>query len=176
LKSQKERFFLRRVYTLDEVGVLRSSFRNKYERYCRDGFAVKEAGDEGLGKRAGSRGREGGWTWKWCVSGGGRPSLALRGRSEERLLMRLGVKNIAVSITHTFGNKRCAGDFLKDRSRVLPQRIAEVRTEGAEKSESFPAGFGHSKHLKSDSTWRQGMRIRRARREDACPLRALMAA
>ena len=95
IEAQKERF-LRRVYTLDEVAYC-EKFKNKYERYA-GRFAVKEAAMKALGT---------GWSHgvRWVDvevvrQRGGRPTLSLRGEAK-KIADRLGVKNIAVSITHT---------------------------------------------------------------------------
>ena len=95
IESQRERF-LRRVFTLDEVAYC-EQFRNKYERYA-GRFAVKEAAMKALGT-GWSRGVR--WVDVEVVrQRGGRPSLALRGEAR-KIADALGVKNIAVSITHT---------------------------------------------------------------------------
>jgi holo-[acyl-carrier protein] synthase len=95
IESQKERF-LRRVYTLDEVAYC-ERFKNRYERYA-GRFAVKEAAMKALGT-GWSRGVR--WLDLEVVrQRGGRPMLALKGEAK-RIADALGVKNIAVSITHT---------------------------------------------------------------------------
>jgi holo-[acyl-carrier protein] synthase len=93
--AQGERF-LRRVYTQDEVAYC-EKFKNKYERYA-GRFAVKEAAMKALGT---------GWSHgvRWVDVEvvrvkGGRPTLALKGEAK-KIADALGVKNIAVSITHT---------------------------------------------------------------------------
>lgn len=93
--AQGERF-LRRVYTQDEVAYC-EKFKNKYERYA-GRFAVKEAAMKALGT---------GWSHgvRWVDVEvvrvkGGRPMLALKGEAK-KIADALGVKNIAVSITHT---------------------------------------------------------------------------
>jgi len=95
VEAQGERF-LRRVYTLDEVAYC-EQFKNKYERYA-GRFAVKEAAMKALGT---------GWSHgvRWVDVEvvrvkGGRPTLALKGEAK-KIADALGVKNIAVSITHT---------------------------------------------------------------------------
>jgi len=95
IESQGERF-LRRVYTLDEVAYC-EQFKTKYERYA-GRFAVKEAAMKALGT---------GWSHgvRWVDvevvrMKGGRPTLALKGEAK-KIADALGVKNIAVSITHT---------------------------------------------------------------------------
>lgn len=95
IETQKERF-LRRVYTLDEVAYC-EQFKNKYERYA-GRFAAKEAAMKALGT-GWSRGVR--WIDVEVVRvRGGRPTLALKGEAKN-IAERLGVKNIAVSITHT---------------------------------------------------------------------------
>jgi holo-[acyl-carrier protein] synthase len=95
IESQKERF-LRRVYTLEEVAYC-EQFKNKYERYA-GRFAVKEAAMKALGT-GWSRGVR--WVDVEVIRvRGGKPTLALKGEAKN-IADRLGVKNIAVSITHT---------------------------------------------------------------------------
>jgi len=95
IEAQRERF-LRRVYTEKEVAYC-EQFKNKYERYA-GRFAVKEAAMKALGT---------GWSHgvRWVDVEvmrvrGGRPTLALKGEAK-KIADALGVKNIAVSITHT---------------------------------------------------------------------------
>lgn len=95
IEAQKERF-LRRVYTLDEVAYC-EQFKNRYERYA-GRFAVKEAAMKALGT---------GWSRgvRWVDlevtrERGGRPTLTLKGEAR-KIADRLGVKRIAISITHT---------------------------------------------------------------------------
>ncbi len=88
--------FLRRVYTADEQAYC-EQFRNKYERYA-GRFAVKEAAMKALGT-GWSRGVR--WIDMEVVrQRGGRPALMLKGEAR-KIADGLGVKNIAVSITHT---------------------------------------------------------------------------
>src|ERR1700687_3313495 len=95
IEAQRERF-LRRVYTLDEVAYC-EQFKNKYERYA-GRFAVKEAAMKALGT-GWSRGVR--WVDVEVVrQRGGRPMVALKGEAK-KIAERMGVKNIAVSITHT---------------------------------------------------------------------------
>jgi holo-[acyl-carrier protein] synthase len=95
IESQRERF-LRRVYTPDEVAYC-EQFKNKYERYA-GRFAVKEAAMKALGT-GWSRGVR--WVDLEVVRlRGGKPTLSLRGEAR-KIADGLGVKNIAVSITHT---------------------------------------------------------------------------
>lgn len=95
IEAQRERF-LRRVYTLDEVAYC-EQFKNRYERYA-GRFAVKEAAMKALGT---------GWSRgvRWvdlevARERGGRPTLTLKGEAR-KIADRLGVKRIAISITHT---------------------------------------------------------------------------
>jgi len=95
IESQKERF-LRRVYTPAEAAYC-EQFKNKYERYA-GRFAVKEAAMKALGT-GWSRGVR--WVDLEVVrQRGSRPTLVLRGEAR-KIADALGVKNIAVSITHT---------------------------------------------------------------------------
>ena len=95
IESQRERF-LRRVYTPQEVAYC-EQFKNKYERYA-GRFAVKEAAMKALGTGWGRGVR---WVDVEVVRAlGGRPTLSLKGEAKN-VADRLGVKNIAVSITHT---------------------------------------------------------------------------
>src|SRR5882672_3196304 len=95
IESQRERF-LRRVYTLDEVAYC-EQFKNKYERYA-GRFAVKEAAMKALGTgwRRGVR-----WVdFEVVRETGGRPTLAITGEAA-KIAQQLGVKSVALSITHT---------------------------------------------------------------------------
>ncbi|MGB7727617.1 MAG: holo-ACP synthase [Candidatus Acidiferrum sp.] len=95
IESQKERF-LRRVYTLDEVAYC-EQFKNRYERYA-GRFAAKEAAMKALGT-----GWSNGVRWvdlEVVRERGGRPTLSLKGEAK-KIADALGVKNIAISITHT---------------------------------------------------------------------------
>jgi holo-[acyl-carrier protein] synthase len=95
IESQKERF-LRRVYTDEEVAYC-EQFKNRYERYA-GRFAVKEAAMKALGT-GWSRGVR--WVDLEVVrQPGGRPTLSLKGEAK-KIADALGVKNIAISITHT---------------------------------------------------------------------------
>jgi holo-[acyl-carrier protein] synthase len=95
IEGQGERF-LRRVYTEDEVAYC-EQFKNKYERYA-GRFAVKEAAMKALGT-GWSRGVR--WVDVEVVrQRGARPTLALKGEAK-KIADGMGVKNIAVSITHT---------------------------------------------------------------------------
>ena len=88
--------FLRRVYTAREREYC-ERFKNKFERYA-GRFAAKEAAMKALGT---------GWARgvRWVDvevvrQKGGRPTMALAGEAG-KVAERLGVKNIALSITHT---------------------------------------------------------------------------
>jgi holo-[acyl-carrier protein] synthase len=95
IESQSERF-LRRVYTLDEVAYC-EQFRNKFERYAAR-FAAKEATMKALGT-GWSRGVR--WVDVEVVrQRGRRPTISLKGEAR-KIADALGVKNIALSITHT---------------------------------------------------------------------------
>ena len=95
IESQGARF-LRRVFTPDEVAYC-EQFKNKYERYA-GRFAAKEAGMKALGT-GWSRGVR--WVDVEVVRHhGARPTLELKGEAR-KIADRLGVKRVAVSITHT---------------------------------------------------------------------------
>jgi holo-[acyl-carrier protein] synthase len=88
--------FLRRIYTPGEIAYC-ERFKNKFERFA-GRFAAKEAAMKALGT---------GWSCgvRWVDlevirERSGRPTLAIRGEAG-KIAARLGVKNIAVSITHT---------------------------------------------------------------------------
>lgn len=88
--------FLRRVYTPDERQYC-EQFRNKYERYA-GRFAAKEAAMKALGTgwRRGVR-----WVdFEVVREKGGRPTVKLDGAAK-KIAEELGVKRIALSITHT---------------------------------------------------------------------------
>jgi holo-[acyl-carrier protein] synthase len=88
--------FLRRLYTPAEREYC-ERFKNKYERYA-GRFAAKEAAMKALGT-GWSRGVR--WVDVEVVrEKGGRPTLRLAGEAAN-VAGRMGVKNIAVSITHT---------------------------------------------------------------------------
>jgi holo-[acyl-carrier protein] synthase len=94
-----ERFgerFTARVYTPLEIAYVERK-ANKYERYAAR-FAAKEAGMKAIGT-----GWRRGVTWQdFEVSNmrSGRPTLRLHGVAEQ-IAAKLGVKNIALSLTHT---------------------------------------------------------------------------
>jgi holo-[acyl-carrier protein] synthase len=88
--------FLRRIYTPKEREYC-EQFKNKYERYA-GRFAAKEAAMKALGTgwRRGVR-----WVdLEVARETGGRPTLALTGEAA-RIAKQLGVKSVALSITHT---------------------------------------------------------------------------
>jgi holo-[acyl-carrier protein] synthase len=94
-----ERFgdrFLQRIFTAGERRYCDSK-ANRVERYAAR-FAAKEAAMKALGT---------GWNygvrWQDCEVArqpGGRPTLVLHGKAAE-FAAKLGVKNIALSLTHT---------------------------------------------------------------------------
>ena len=95
MESQKERF-LHRVYTQNEIAYC-EQFKNKYERYA-GRFAAKEAAMKALGT-GWSRGVR--WVDVEIVrQRGGRPTISLNGEAK-KIADAMGVKNIALSITHT---------------------------------------------------------------------------
>ena len=92
---QGERF-LKRLFTEKERAYC-EKFKKKYERYA-GRFAVKEATMKALGT-GWSRGVR--WVDIEVVrEPSGRPTLALAGEAK-KIAGKLGVKNIAVTITHT---------------------------------------------------------------------------
>jgi holo-[acyl-carrier protein] synthase len=95
IESQKDRF-LHRVYTESEIAYC-EQFKNKYERYA-GRFAAKEAAMKALGT-GWSRGVR--WVDVEVVrQRGGRPNIALKGEAQ-KIAETMGVKSIALSITHT---------------------------------------------------------------------------
>ena len=88
--------FLRRVYTVGEREYC-ERFKNKYERYA-GRFAAKEAAMKALGT-----GWKRGVRWvdfEVVRELGGRPTIRLDGEAR-KIAEELGVKRIALSITHT---------------------------------------------------------------------------
>jgi holo-[acyl-carrier protein] synthase len=88
--------FLRRIYTPKEREYC-EQFKNKYERYA-GRFAAKEAAMKALGTgwRRGVR-----WVdFEVVRDKGGRPTIKLDGEAQ-KIANELGVKRIALSITHT---------------------------------------------------------------------------
>ena len=99
IRQTIERFgdrFLRRIYTAGEIRYCDSK-ANRVERYT-GRFAAKEAAMKALGT---------GWSqgvrWRDCEvvrMPGTRPTLAFHGQAG-KIAARLGVKNAALSISHT---------------------------------------------------------------------------
>src|SRR5882757_3797489 len=88
--------FLKRIYTAEERAYC-EQFKNKYERYA-GRFAAKEAAMKALGTgwRRGVR-----WVDLEVVrETGGRPTLELGGEAA-KIAQQIGVKSVALSITHT---------------------------------------------------------------------------
>jgi holo-[acyl-carrier protein] synthase len=88
--------FLRRIYTPKEIAYC-ERFKNKFERYA-GRFAVKEAAMKALGT-----GWQHGVRWvdlEVVRERSGKPTLPIVGEAG-KIAERLGVKHIAVSITHT---------------------------------------------------------------------------
>ena len=90
--------FIERVFTEREIEYAESK-ANCYERYAAR-FAAKEAGMKALGTgwRGGIRWRD----FEVANLSSGRPTLRFHGKAAE-LAEKLGVHNIALSITHTAG-------------------------------------------------------------------------
>src|SRR5436305_6713551 len=99
IRASIERFgakFIERIYTPAEIAYVERK-ANKYERYAAR-FAAKEAGMKAIGT-----GWRGGITWRdFEVANlpSGKPTLALHGVAAQ-IAMRLGVKSVALSLTHT---------------------------------------------------------------------------
>jgi holo-[acyl-carrier protein] synthase len=88
--------FLDRIYTPGEIAYVERK-ANRFERYA-GRFAAKEAGMKAIGT-----GWKRGVHWRdFEVANlpGGKPTLRLHGEAA-RIAERLGVKNVALSITHT---------------------------------------------------------------------------
>ena len=95
IERQGERL-LKRIYTPAEIAYC-ERFKNKFERYA-GRFAVKEAAMKALGT-GWSRGVR--WVDIEVVrEKGGRPMLRLAGAAKQ-IAERMGVNNIAITITHT---------------------------------------------------------------------------
>jgi holo-[acyl-carrier protein] synthase len=95
MERQGERF-LKRIFTEKERSYC-EQFKDKYERFA-GRFAVKEAAMKALGT-GWSRGVR--WVDIEVVRlRGGRPTLELKGEAR-KIADKLGVKHIAISITHT---------------------------------------------------------------------------
>ena len=94
--ERRGEIFLRRVYTAREREYC-ERFKNKFERYA-GRFAAKEAAMKALGTGWGRGVR---WVDVEVVrEKGGRPTIVLAGEAKN-VAERLGVKHIALSITHT---------------------------------------------------------------------------
>ncbi|HEY1678811.1 MAG TPA: holo-[acyl-carrier-protein] synthase [Candidatus Sulfotelmatobacter sp.] len=99
IRHSIERFgdrFLQRIFTEGERRYCDSK-RNRVERYAAR-FAAKEAAMKALGT-----GWNHGVRWQDCEVArqpGGRPTLLFHGKAGE-FATKLGVKNIALSLTHT---------------------------------------------------------------------------
>jgi holo-[acyl-carrier protein] synthase len=99
IRASVERFgarFVGRIYTPLEIAYV-SRKANKFERYAAR-FAAKEAGMKaiGTGWRHGVRWQD----FEVANLPSGRPTLRLHGVAA-KVAARLGVKNIALSLTHT---------------------------------------------------------------------------
>jgi len=91
--------FVKRIYTPGEIAYVERK-ANKFERYAAR-FAAKEAGMKAIGT-----GWRRGVTWQdFEVANlpSGRPTLRLHGVAAE-VAARMGVKRIALSLTHTTQN------------------------------------------------------------------------
>ena len=88
--------FIQRIYTEKEIAYVERK-ANKYERYAAR-FAAKEAGMKavGTGWKRGVRWRD----FEVTNLPSGRPTLQLHGEAA-KFAENLGVRNIALSITHT---------------------------------------------------------------------------
>ena len=89
--------FRARVFTEGEIAYCESRGRARYQSYAAR-FAAKEAAMKALGT-----GWNHGVRWRDCEvvrKPGGRPTLTFHGKAAE-FAGRLGVKNIALSLTHT---------------------------------------------------------------------------
>lgn len=99
IRQSIERFgdrFLQRVFTPGEIRYCDSK-ANRFERYAAR-FAAKEAAMKALGT-----GWNHGVRWRDCEvirMPGGRPTIAFHGKAGE-FAAKLGMKNAALSITHT---------------------------------------------------------------------------
>jgi holo-[acyl-carrier protein] synthase len=88
--------FLERIYTPNEVAYC-EKHKNKFERYAAR-FAAKEAAMKALGT-----GWSNGVRWRDIEvvrAASGKPSLHLKGKAHD-VATKLGVKNIALTITHS---------------------------------------------------------------------------
>jgi holo-[acyl-carrier protein] synthase len=99
IRQSIERFgdrFLQRIFTAGEIRYCDSKM-NRFERYAAR-FAAKEAAMKALGT-----GWNHGIRWRDCEVvrlPGGRPTIAFHGKAGE-FAAKLGMKNAALSITHT---------------------------------------------------------------------------
>src|SRR5271156_2507709 len=99
IRASIERFgdrFIRRIYTAAEIAYVERK-ANRYERYAAR-FAAKEAGMKAIGT-----GWKRGVTWQdFEVANlpSGKPTLRFHGVAAQ-FAERLGVRNIALSLTHT---------------------------------------------------------------------------
>jgi len=96
LESEHGPRFKERVYTAREIAYAERR-ANPYERFAAR-FAAKEAGMKALG--TGWRGGIGWHDLEVANLPSGRPTLLLHGKAAE-LAEKLGVRNIALSLTHT---------------------------------------------------------------------------
>jgi holo-[acyl-carrier protein] synthase len=99
IRASIERYgqrFIERIYTRGEIAYVERK-ANKYERYAAR-FAAKEAGMKaiGTGWRRGVRWQD----FEVANLPTGRPTLRLHGVAAQ-VALRMGVKNIALSMTHT---------------------------------------------------------------------------
>ena len=99
IRASIERYgarFIQRIYTPAEIAYVERK-ANKYERYAAR-FAAKEAGMKaiGTGWRRGVRWRD----FEVANLPSGKPTLKLSGVAAQ-FAERLGVRNIALSMTHT---------------------------------------------------------------------------
>jgi holo-[acyl-carrier protein] synthase len=115
IKASIERFgakFIHRIYTAAEIAYVERK-ANKYERYAAR-FAAKEAGMKAIGT-----GWRYGVTWQdFEVANlpSGKPTLHFHGVAA-RIAEKLGVKNVALSLTHT-AELGMAHVILEDRSSI----------------------------------------------------------
>ena len=100
IRAAAERYgarFIERVYTPAEIAWVERRRAGRYERYAAR-FAAKEAGMKaiGTGWRRGVRWRD----FEVASLPSGKPTLRLHGVAAQ-VAASLGVKNIALSLTHT---------------------------------------------------------------------------
>jgi holo-[acyl-carrier protein] synthase len=116
--------FLRRVYTVAEREYC-ERFKNKYERFA-GRFAAKEAAMKALGTgwRRGVR-----WgDFEVVREKGGRPTIRLDGEART-IAEELGVKRIALSITHTEAQALKRGQEVKKQKK---KNLTQIRKGFAE--------------------------------------------